>query len=101
MNGPFGETLPAGPILVVADNEAITRGGPAWAQAFAAADRVYRVRLAGPSSPRAIAAEAHSLGASAILWAGGPDVCDLATLVATDLAIAVFNAEILNHARLS
>ena len=64
---------PAGPVLIVADNEAIARLAPRWAARFAAIGRVHRVRLLSLGSPAEIAAvvaEARSLPATVILAAG-------------------------------
>ena len=64
---------PAGPVLIVADNEAIARLAPRWAARFAAVGRMYRVRLLSHGSPAelaAVAAEARSLPAAGILAAG-------------------------------
>lgn len=61
-----------GAVLVVADNEAIASGGPAWAADLAG--RVHRVRLttaAGPAAVAGVVAEALSLGAAVIVAAGG------------------------------
>jgi hypothetical protein len=63
----------AGPVLVVADNEAIARLAPRWAARFAASGRVHRVRLlslGSPSEIAAVVAEARSLPATVILAAG-------------------------------
>jgi hypothetical protein len=95
---PSLEHVPPGPILVVADNDAIAHGGPRWAKLFQAAKRPYRVRLAGPSTVDAVAAEATSLGAVAIIWAGNSDTRLLAEATASRLALPVFNEEILKNA---
>jgi hypothetical protein len=94
---PSLEHVPPGPILVVADNGAIAQGGPRWANSFQAANRAYRVRLAGPSTIEAIQAEARSLGAVAIIWAGGSDTRMAADATADRLGLPVFNEEIVNH----
>jgi len=63
----------AGPVLVVADGEAISRLAPAWAEAFAAAGWLHRVLAAGTAATgevAAIAAEAESLRAAALVAAG-------------------------------
>lgn len=70
----------AGPILIVADNPAITRSGPAWAQAFAPRGWLHRVRVstgidgddsALAAEAEALALEARSLQATVIVGVGG------------------------------
>jgi|GEM_PF-4645100 hypothetical protein len=87
--------LPPGPILMVADNEAIARGALAWAAACTHEGRLHRVRLAGPSAPAAIAAEATHLGAAAILWAGAPEVRALAAAAAREAGIPLLGEDAL------
>ncbi len=93
MSDELFSRLPPGPILVVADNRAIARGGLMWARAWGNEGRVYRVRLAGPSSVAAIAAEAKALGAAAIFWAGGGDVCELASAAASAVGIPLIGED--------
>ena len=84
------------PILVVADNDAIARLAPRWAGQFAAAGRLYRVRLAGVPGDREIerlATEARSLEAVAIAAAGGEAVQSLAAAVATRLGLPLIQPE--------
>jgi len=79
------DRIPPGPILIVADNAAITHWAPDWGRRFAAAGRVHRVRLAGRGDTRevaAVAAEAASLGAVAILAAGDRPALELGARVA-------------------
>ncbi|MFM7244292.1 MAG: hypothetical protein ACKO40_08985 [Planctomycetaceae bacterium] len=71
----------AGPVLVVADNTAIARAAPAWADAFAAAGWLHRVLAADPAGDdevAAIAAEAASCDATAIVAAGDAAVVSVA-----------------------
>jgi glycerol dehydrogenase-like iron-containing ADH family enzyme len=80
---------PAGPVLVVADNDAIGRCGPAWMRAFATAGRPHRVRLcdAGLADPQDVAAvlrEAASLGAVVIVGAGDSQVVAVARRAAAE-----------------
>ncbi len=96
MNATSLEHLPPGPILVVADNGAIASGGPNWARRFQAAHRLYRVRLAGPSTVEAIVNEAKALGAVAIISAGDPTTWALAEAAASELGILVSSEGILN-----
>jgi glycerol dehydrogenase-like iron-containing ADH family enzyme len=82
-------TAPAGPVLVVADNAAIGRCGPAWMRAFATAGRPHRVRLcdAGLADPQDVAAvlrEAASLGAVVIVGAGDSQVVAVARRAAAE-----------------
>lgn len=100
MNTLSLDDLPPGPVLVVADNDAIARSAPHWARCFHDADRRYRVRVAGPSTIDAIQAEARSLGAVAVIWAGGSDTRVLAHATASRLGCPVSNDEILKHAQL-
>lgn len=90
------EDLPPGPILVVADNGAIASGGPRWARIFLAAQRPYRVRLAGPSTKEAVVNEAKSLGAVTVISAGDSTTWVLAEAVASELGIPVSHEGILN-----
>jgi len=89
------DRLPPGPVLVVADNAAIASSAPAWAAAFKAAGRPYRVRLAGASTASAMAAEARSLGAVAVMAAGTPATLLLAQSTASHLSLPFARAEIL------
>lgn len=76
----------AGPVLVVADGELISRLAPAWAEAFSAAGWLHRVLAAGHAvagEVAAIAAEAESLRAAALVAAG-----DAAVLAAVEQAAA-------------
>lgn len=98
MNAASLDDLPPGPLLVVADNDAIAEGGLRWAHRFQAANRPYRVRLGGPSTVDAIVAEARSLGAVAIVWAGESDTLALADNVATRLGIPLSCEGLLNDA---
>lgn len=100
MNTPSLDDLPPGPVLVVADNDAIARSAPRWARRFQDANRRYRVRLARPSTIDAIQAEAKALGAIAIIWAGGSDTRVIAHATASRLGCPVSNDEILKHAQL-
>lgn len=71
----------AGPVLVVADSAAIARAAPAWADAFAAAGWLHRVLAADPAvddDVAAIAAEAASCGAMALVAAGDAAVVSAA-----------------------
>lgn len=78
-----------GPVLVLADNEAIARRAPAWAAEFLAAGRPHRVRLVGrvASDIDALVIEAVNLAATAILAAGGPGSRHAACAVATRLGL--------------
>jgi len=74
---------PIGPVLVVADNDAIGRCGPIWAHEFAAVGRPHRVRLCDPdlADPRAVVVvleEAVSLRAVVIVGAGDGGVVEVA-----------------------
>jgi hypothetical protein len=91
----LGLGIPRGPILVVADNPAIARGGLAWARACAQEGRLHRVRLAGPSTVATIVAEAADLGATGILWAGAPEVRELAAAAASEAGIPLLGADTL------
>lgn len=68
----------AGPVLVVADADAIAASAPAWAAAFAAAGLVHRVLVASDRTDdaevAAIAAEAESLAAAAVAVVAGAAV---------------------------
>jgi hypothetical protein len=96
VNASSLEGLPPGPILVVADNGAIASGGPRWARRFRAAQRLYRVRLAGPSTVEAVVNEAKCLGAVAIIAAGDSNTRALAEAAARELGIPVSPESILN-----
>lgn len=86
-----------GPVLVVADNEAIARLAPRWAETFAAAKLGYRVRLAGslgePAELEGVIAEARSLAAGAILAAGAPSTQALARAAAAELGLPLIRDE--------
>lgn len=87
-----------GPILMVADNPAITRSGPAWAQAFAPRGWLHRVRVStgsvstgsdGDGDDTALAAEADALAleartlqATVIVGVGGRSTCAAARAAA-------------------
>jgi len=82
-------TAPAGPVLVVADNDAIGRCGPTWARAFAAVGRSHRVRLcdaglADRQEVTAVLREAASLGAVVIVGAGVGGVVEVARRAAAE-----------------
>jgi glycerol dehydrogenase-like iron-containing ADH family enzyme len=60
-----------GPVLLLADNRAIAAGATRWAEAFAAAGLMHRVRLVDRESDlAAVLAEASCLGAATILAVG-------------------------------
>lgn len=85
-----------GPILVLADNDAIARLAPRWAADFGAAGRIHRVRLAGLGDDGELdrlAAEAQSLAAVAIAAAGGQPVWSLAAAVARRLDLPLVHPE--------
>jgi len=85
-----------GPILIVADNPAITRSGPAWAQAFATRGWLHRVRVSTGSvstgsggddtalaaEAEALALEARTLQATVIVGVGGRFTCAAARAAA-------------------
>jgi len=80
-----------GPVLVVADNPAIARSGPAWAAAFAARGWRHRVRLSSgidgdaatlAAELQALAREARGLRAKVIVGVGGTDTCAAARAAA-------------------
>lgn len=87
--------LPPGPVLIVADNEAIARGALVWAAACTQEGRLHRVRLAGPSTPAAVALEAAHLGATAILWAGAVEVRELAAAAAREAGLPLHGEDAL------
>jgi hypothetical protein len=78
-----------GPVLVIADNEAIARRAPAWAAGFSACGRLHRVRLAGPvaGDVDGLVAEAVDLAATAILAAGGEAALHAGRAVAARLGL--------------
>ena len=78
-----------GPVLVLADNEAIARRAPAWAAGFLAVGRPHRVRLVGPLAGDidGLVTEAVNLAATAILAAGGAGARQAAQAVATRLGL--------------
>jgi len=80
-----------GPILIVADNTAIARGGPAWAGALAARGWLHRVRVstgidgddsALAAEAEALALEAHTLQATVIIGVGDRATCAAARAAA-------------------
>lgn len=81
----------AGPVFVVADNDAIGSRAPGWARDLAAAGWQHRVRFwEGPADEPAItrlAAEARAFGARAILASGGPATRGVARDVAAALRV--------------
>mgnify|MGYP006928166587 CR=1 FL=1 len=92
--GSRWQTIPPGPVLVVADNPAIARSSRDWCCSFAAAARVHRVRLAGMGDSGDVAAvtvEAKSLGAVAILGVGDLPTLTLAAEVAATLGLPLIS----------
>jgi hypothetical protein len=79
----------AGPVLVVADNEAIARRAPAWAAGFSACGRPHRVRLVGQMAGDVddLVVEATNLAATAILAAGGKEAMQAGRAVAARLSL--------------
>jgi glycerol dehydrogenase-like iron-containing ADH family enzyme len=75
-----------GPVLVVADNDAIACGAIAWAADFAAAGWLHRVRFwegaATPAAIAKIAAEAAQMRAAVIVAVGASDTVAAARAVA-------------------
>jgi hypothetical protein len=65
-----------GPVLIVADNDAIGRRAPAWARLLAAAGWLHRVRFwegrADDAVIARLAAEARAFGARVVVAAGAP-----------------------------
>lgn len=83
---PARPALGPGPVLIVADNDAIARLAVRWQDFFSAAGRSYRVRLLSAGSPAelaAVAAEARSLAAGSILAAGSSLLVGRAARAAT------------------
>ena len=78
-----------GPVLVLADNEAIARRAPAWAAGFSACGRPHRVRLVGPvaGDVDGLVIEAVNLAATAILAAGGKEAMQAGRAVAARLSL--------------
>ncbi|MEI6505067.1 MAG: glycerol dehydrogenase [Planctomycetota bacterium] len=80
-----------GPVLIVAGNAAITRLAPTWAEAFAEAGWLHRVRLFGGESSRreikSLGREAESLDAAVIVGAGGGKTLDAARAAAAALRL--------------
>lgn len=80
-----------GPVLIVAGPTVIARLAPAWADSFEAERITSRVRLFGGESSRreiaAIVEEARSLGAQAIVGAGGGKVLDAARAAAAAMRL--------------
>jgi hypothetical protein len=76
-----------GPVLVLADAEAIRRLAPVWAEAFAAAGLQYRVRLvrggAGRREIDTLAGELDRQGARSCAAAGAAGAVATARAVAT------------------
>ena len=96
------QSIPPGPVLVVADNAAIARSARDWCCSFATAARVHRVRLAGTGDScdvAAVAAEAKSLGAVAILGVGDHPTLALAAEVAATLGLPLVSDGIDSRAR--
>lgn len=84
------------PVLVVADNAAISRFAVRWAGEFARTGRLHRVRLVGAggeSEIGAVVAEARSLRAATIVAAGGDTACRVAAAVAARLDLALVRHE--------
>jgi hypothetical protein len=81
----------AGPVFVVADNDAIGSRAPDWARHLAAAGWLHRVRFwEGPADEPAIArlaAEARAFGAGAIVASGGPPTRGVARKVAAAIGV--------------
>ncbi len=79
-------------VLGVADHPAIAAHARRWAEAFAASATVHRVRLVTTGLPReieAVAAEARSLGATAIITAAAATPRAVAAAVAERLGLPV------------
>lgn len=80
-----------GPVLIAAGNSAVTRLAPTWAASFAAVGWSHRVLVVtGESSLReitAIAAEATSFAAQAIVGVGGGTVLDDARAAAATVGL--------------
>lgn len=80
-----------GPVLVVADNDAIGSHAPDWARQVAAAGWRHRVRFwEGPADETAIArlaAEARAFGARAIVASGGTATRVVARHVAAAIGV--------------
>jgi glycerol dehydrogenase len=80
-----------GPVLVVGGRSAVAALAPAWAQAMAAAGWNHRVRVFGGECTaveiEALAAEARSLGARAIVGAGGGKCLDASRAAAAAVAL--------------
>jgi glycerol dehydrogenase len=80
-----------GPVLVVGDSVAVGALAPVWAASMAAAGWQHRVRVFGgectAAEIEALAAEARSLGARALVGVGGSTCLDAAraTAAAVDL----------------
>jgi oligopeptide/dipeptide ABC transporter ATP-binding protein len=87
---PLDEPLRAagvvGPVLVIADNPAITRRGPAWARVFGAVGMMHRVRFwegaAEAGDIRSLTAEAAGFGARLVVASGGAATRAVAEAVA-------------------
>jgi hypothetical protein len=92
---PTGGSAPpdglVGPVLVLADAEAIGRLAPAWAAAFAAAGLEYRVRLvsgaAGEREIVALAGELRRQGARSCAVAGAAGAVATARAVAAGAGV--------------
>jgi glycerol dehydrogenase len=80
-----------GPVLVVGGRSAVAALAPAWAQAMAEAGWNHRVRVFGGECTaveiEALAAEARSLGARAIVGAGGGKCLDASRAAAAAAAL--------------
>lgn len=85
----------SGPVLVLADNQAISAAAPNWAAAFAAAGTTHRVRLVERASEREVAAvlaEAEHLGAATILAVGSKSPLAVGQAVAGRLGLPLLTA---------
>ncbi len=83
-------------MLVVADNDAIGRHALRWADAFANAGTMHRVRLVTGADSRAtdaVVAEAAHLGATAILASGGAAARAVAAAAAGRLGLPLAQDE--------
>jgi len=74
-----------GPVLVVADDDAIAEHAPAWAASFAAAGLVHRVVVAGVDIPAAAA----DFAARVIVAAGAADARAAAEAAAAGLGLPI------------
>lgn len=80
-----------GPVLVIADHQAIARRALAWAAALAALGRRHRVRLVGPATGDVdgLVAEAVASNATTILAAGGERSLQAGRAVAARLGLSL------------